>query len=68
MRPSHLASCTHRTEFSYAHSELWKDVEAELLKYPEAERDSLRKATRFGVFVVHNKLKPKLAELPEDLP
>jgi hypothetical protein len=45
-----------------------KDVETELLTRPESEREALRKATKFGVFVVHNKLKPKLAELPADLP
>ena len=48
---------------SYALSELKKDVEQELLLYPESEREALRSATQFGIFVVHNKLKPKLAEL-----
>jgi len=56
------------SENSYALSELQKDVDAEILKYPVAERQALRDATKFGVFVVHNKLKPKLAELPADLP
>jgi hypoxanthine phosphoribosyltransferase len=54
------------TDVSYALSELRKDVEAELLQYPESERESLRSATQFAVFVVHNKKKPKLAELPSD--
>ena len=47
-------------------SELQKDVERELEKLPEAERDAKR--TQFAVFVVHNKLKPKLAELPAGIP
>lgn len=55
-----------RTTLHYALSELRKDVEAELLQYPESERESLRSATQFAVFVVHNKKKPKLAELPSD--
>ena len=48
---------------SYAISELWKDVDAELLNYPESERAALRAATAFGVFVVHNKRKEKLAQI-----
>ena len=51
---------------SYAVSELQKDVERELLKLPESEREANR--THFAVFVVHNKLKPKAAELPADIP
>ena len=47
-------------------SELQKDVERELAALPEAEREAKR--TKFAVFVVHNKLKPKLAELPADIP
>ncbi|KAF9005895.1 hypothetical protein BDQ17DRAFT_1540532 [Cyathus striatus] len=57
-----------RKTLSYALSELKKDVEQELLSYPESERDALRAATKFGIFVVHNKLKAKLAELPEGTP
>lgn len=53
---------------SYALSELKKDVEEELAKRPESEREALRAATKFGIFVVHNKKKPKLAELPEGTP
>ncbi|KAJ3507972.1 hypothetical protein NLJ89_g6010 [Agrocybe chaxingu] len=34
---------------SYALSELKKDVEAELLSYPEAEREALQSATQFAV-------------------
>ncbi|KAJ3923050.1 hypothetical protein F5877DRAFT_87747 [Lentinula edodes] len=54
-----------RKTLSYALTELRKDVEAELLNYPEVDRDALRASTKFGIFVVHNKNKPKLAELPE---
>jgi len=53
-----------RKTLNYAISELKKDVEAELLSYPDEDRESLRAATHFAVFVVHNKLKPKLADLP----
>ncbi|CAK5267601.1 unnamed protein product [Mycena citricolor] len=56
-----------RKTLHYAHSELLKDVEEELAKHPESEQPALRAATKFAVFVVHNKLKPKLAELPADL-
>jgi hypothetical protein len=38
------------------------------MSYPEFEREALRSATQFGIFVVHNKLKPKLAELPMGTP
>ncbi|KAJ6518622.1 hypothetical protein C8R45DRAFT_948722 [Mycena sanguinolenta] len=57
-----------RKTLHYALSELQKDVEEELLKHPEPERAALREATKFGVFVVHNKNKAKLADLPSDLP
>ncbi|GJJ11362.1 hypothetical protein Clacol_005594 [Clathrus columnatus] len=55
-----------RQTLHYAISELQKDVEKELYALPESERDAAR--TRFAVFVVHNKLKPKLKELPPDIP
>lgn len=55
---------SHR--YSYAISELQKDVEREVQSLPESERDAAR--TKFAVFVVHNKLKPKLKELPLDIP
>lgn len=51
---------------SYAITELQKDVETELLALPEAEREAQR--TKFAVFVVHNKLKPKVKELPLGVP
>ena len=47
-------------------SELQKDVERELERLPEGERAAKR--TKFAVFVVHNKLKPKLAALPGEIP
>ncbi|KAK7030753.1 hypothetical protein R3P38DRAFT_3266485 [Favolaschia claudopus] len=63
-----VASIILNSGSSYALSELQKDVEVELLKYPESERAALRDATKFGIFVVHNKNKAKLAELPADTP
>ncbi|PFH46877.1 hypothetical protein AMATHDRAFT_88049 [Amanita thiersii Skay4041] len=56
------------TYSSYALSELQKDVEAEMRTYPKHEQDKLREATKFGVFVVHNKKKAKMASLPPDTP
>ncbi|KAF8478256.1 hypothetical protein JB92DRAFT_2769094 [Gautieria morchelliformis] len=55
-----------RQTLHYAISELQKDVERELQSLPASERDAAR--TRFAVFVVHNKLKPKLKSLPVDIP
>ncbi|KDQ13102.1 hypothetical protein BOTBODRAFT_67053 [Botryobasidium botryosum FD-172 SS1] len=55
-----------RTTLQYAVSELQKDVELQLLAFPEEERDALR--TKFAIFVVHNKLKPKRGTLPPGLP
>ncbi|KAJ8495254.1 hypothetical protein ONZ51_g1796 [Trametes cubensis] len=55
-----------RKTLHYAVTELKKDVERELALLPESEREAKR--TQFAVFVVHNKLKPKLAELPADMP
>lgn len=49
----------------YALSELRKDVEKELQALPESEREANR--TEFAIFVVHNKLKPKIGELPPDV-
>ncbi|KAI0792123.1 phosphoribosyltransferase-like protein [Abortiporus biennis] len=55
-----------RKTLHYAVSELQSDVERELAKLPESEREAKR--TKFAVFVVHNKLKEKLASLPPDVP
>lgn len=51
---------------SYAVTELQKDVEDAVTKLPEAEREAAR--TKFAVFVVHNKLKPKVGSLSADIP
>jgi len=50
----------------YAVQELQKDVEKELQKLPESEREAAK--TKFAVFVVHNKLKEKFGHLPPDVP
>jgi len=47
-------------------AELQKDVNAELQKLPEAEREKNR--PEFAVFVVHNKLKEKVGKLPDTIP
>ncbi|KDQ61551.1 hypothetical protein JAAARDRAFT_31004 [Jaapia argillacea MUCL 33604] len=57
-----------RKTLQYAIAELQKDVERGLETVPESERESLAAKTKFAVFVVHNKLKPKLGELPPDVP
>jgi hypothetical protein len=61
-------TCKALSSSSYALSELQKDVEAELSSHPQSEREALRAATRFAIFVVHNKNKPKLADLPSGIP
>ncbi|KAI9464188.1 hypothetical protein HD554DRAFT_2195154 [Boletus coccyginus] len=55
-----------RKTLEYALSELRKDVEKELQALSESEREANR--TEFAIFVVHNKLKPKVGELPPDVP
>ncbi|KAH7890747.1 phosphoribosyltransferase-like protein [Phlebopus sp. FC_14] len=55
-----------RKTLQYAVSELQKDVELEVQALPESEREANR--TEFAVFVVHNKLKPKLGSLPSNIP
>ncbi|CDO73288.1 hypothetical protein BN946_scf185008.g50 [Trametes cinnabarina] len=57
---------SHLLRGIYAVTELQKDVERELALLPESEREAKR--TKFAVFVVHNKLKPKLAEIPAEIP
>jgi len=49
----------------YALAELQKDVDAELLKLPESEREKNR--PEFAIFVVHNKLKEKVGKLPASI-
>lgn len=52
-----------RTTLHYAYHELLKDVKKALEAYTPEERAQLP-PTRFAVFVVHNKLGPKRADLP----
>ena len=52
-----------RTTLHYAYNELLKDVRDCLVAIPEEKRKQLP-PTRFAIFVVHNKLGPKRAELP----
>lgn len=49
-----------RATLSYALQELQIDVEKQLkeLKVSEEERSRIREATKFGIFVVHNKYVP----------
>ncbi|KAF8479790.1 PRTase-like protein [Russula ochroleuca] len=54
-----------RSTLQYALSELRKDVEEAIQLLPEDERGGPK--TQFGIFVVHNKLKPKLGTLPADV-
>ena len=51
---------------SYAYKELTEDLEKEIRALPEDQREAAR--ADFAIFVVHNKLKEKAAELPADLP
>ena len=50
----------------YALAELQKDVDTELQKLPEREREKNRPT--FAIFVVHNKLKEKVGTLPVAIP
>ncbi|KAI0320866.1 PRTase-like protein [Amylostereum chailletii] len=54
-----------RKTLQYAITELQADVEKELLSLPEPEREAAR--TKFGIFVVHNKRKPKVGVIPSDI-
>ncbi|KIY70315.1 PRTase-like protein [Cylindrobasidium torrendii FP15055 ss-10] len=57
-----------RKTLSYALSELQKDIDAELATRSPEEAAKLRAETKLSIFVVHNKDKPKLAQLPEGTP
>ena len=46
-------------------SELQKDVEKELLQLPEDQRAAQR--TEFAIFVVNNKNKEKLGQIPPNV-
>lgn len=54
-----------RSTLSYALAELQADVKKQLMKIENIEeRERLDRETKFAVFVVHNKLKKKAAEIP----
>jgi len=53
-----------RTTLNYAVNELKKDVEEQAKAKGIDVKDS---GTNFGIFVLHNKLKPKKADLPADV-
>jgi hypothetical protein len=55
-----------RSCLSYAVTELQNDIEKELQTLPENQREAKR--TKFAIFVVHNKLKPKSKDLPDNIP
>ncbi|KAK9767214.1 hypoxanthine-guanine phosphoribosyltransferase [Basidiobolus ranarum] len=50
-----------RQTLSFAVRELMKDIEQQKLDHPELND----KETKIGIFVIHNKLKPKKRDLPE---
>lgn len=51
-----------RTTLHYALTELEKDVQEQAVRLGRADE-----ATKFIIFVLHNKNKPKRAQLPEDM-
>ncbi|GAA6002767.1 hypothetical protein JCM10207_007666 [Rhodosporidiobolus poonsookiae] len=55
-----------RTTLGYAVEELKKDIKAQFDKLPEDKKADFPK-TELAVFVVHNKLKEKLAAIPDDV-
>jgi len=55
-----------RMTLQYAVSELQADVDKLVAALPESEREANK--TKFAIFVVHNKLKPKAGILPKDMP
>lgn len=50
----------------YALAELQRDVDTELLKLRESDREKSR--PEFAVFVVHNKMKEKVGKIPATMP
>ncbi|GFZ50265.1 Hypoxanthine-guanine phosphoribosyltransferase [Saitozyma sp. JCM 24511] len=57
-----------RTTLMYLIRELKNDIEKQLAEVTdEKERERLREETKLGIFVVHNKLKPKAGSLPPDV-
>lgn len=59
--------CSPSPFTSYALIELISDVKKQLerLDEPQEVKDRIAKETQFAIFVVHNKLKEKAAEIPE---
>ncbi|POY70061.1 hypothetical protein BMF94_6948 [Rhodotorula taiwanensis] len=55
-----------RTTLGYAVTELKKDIQAQFDKL-SAEKKAELPETKLAIFVVHNKLKEKRAEIPEDV-
>ncbi|BGP12420.1 hypothetical protein JCM10213v2_000336 [Rhodosporidiobolus nylandii] len=55
-----------RTTLGYAVEELKKDIQAQFDKLPEDKKSEYPK-TELAIFVVHNKLKEKLATIPDDV-
>eukprot|EP00878_Enallax_costatus_P024787 GHUV01026474.1.p1 GENE.GHUV01026474.1~~GHUV01026474.1.p1 ORF type:complete len:248 (+),score=73.76 GHUV01026474.1:917-1660(+) len=53
-----------RKTLAHAVSELEQDIEAERLQQKQSNPGQHWQAPELGVFVLHNKLRPKLAELP----
>ena len=50
----------------YAITELQKDVDRELAQLPASEQPTT--PTQFAIFVVHNKLKEKIGNIPSEIP
>ncbi|BGP52659.1 hypothetical protein JCM8202_004812 [Rhodotorula sphaerocarpa] len=55
-----------RTTLGYAVSELKKDIQAQFDKLTDEKKAELPE-TKLAIFVVHNKLKEKRAEIPQDV-
>ncbi|CAK9783052.1 unnamed protein product [Cutaneotrichosporon oleaginosum] len=57
-----------RTTLVYTIKEMQKDINKHLEAIEDVtERERLRAETKLGIFVVHNKLKPKAGEIPADV-
>ncbi|GMK56174.1 hypothetical protein CspeluHIS016_0300140 [Cutaneotrichosporon spelunceum] len=57
-----------RTTLVYTIKEMQKDIKKQLEAIEDpAERARLSEATKLGIFVVHNKNKPKAGEIPGDV-
>jgi hypoxanthine phosphoribosyltransferase len=56
-----------RKTLSCAVTELLRDIQQEQQQHMRTQPDQPWVAPELGVFVVHNKQRPKLAQLPEDL-